>query len=720
MEFVKLEIENFNIHKKVEINFDFTTALIIGAKDNDEKNSNGTGKSTIFKAIVFALFGKHNKKSIDKIIKKNENKCTVCLEFIIDSVHYRVERSRNRKNKSSELLLFIKKDNEFVAIDGVRTSETDKYLSEILKINYSAFAHSNLFSQGDLFGLASAKDSKARFQVLEEVLILKEYSEIEAYIKKNYIPSLNKEITIAQTQVNTLSSSVDDLTSLESKLESNLSTLTKVQDKKSSLEISVLSFKKELEILEKTIVNNNDQEILNKIKSLEETKTSRITSLNKNKQILLDKKENQAKFIKSLEDLQLKKNNLEKEQSKLIAEPVENKEKIKENLEKQREKELQITKSIAVTQSKIKTLQQPLPQDKVCSQCKQEITDEYKSQHLTNCQQQIVLLKESLNEDESKLNKIKEKCTELKNTLVKIGEHSSKLLQIQNKLSIINNEIVSSDNGLKQSKKDVEFFESEIKTSQSKIEALISEQETYKKSISDSPDFNFSKIEQTRQNLLIEEEKLSNIINVLNNGNTSIAIVKNKILTAKENIVKYNQLKKELKDKEYNLSLYQEASLIFGQYIPKAITINVINDLNIFVSEKVSKIRPGFEVIFILEKDKNNEDTFDILYKVDGIEFDWDDLSGAEQFMITLCFKLSLSKIIQNNFGVDIKLFCFDEIDQGLDAISLNYFYIIVKELEKQAKVMIISHRDGLKDRFKSFITIVNKGKDEGSFAEQN
>ncbi len=92
---IRLIIENYQIHKKSEIDFTkFDSALIIGTKKNNDAKSNGVGKSTILDAIEYAMFGTHQKRILDNIIRKGETKAVVIFEFLKDGIHYKIQRTR--------------------------------------------------------------------------------------------------------------------------------------------------------------------------------------------------------------------------------------------------------------------------------------------------------------------------------------------------------------------------------------------------------------------------------------------------------------------------------------------------------------------------------------------------------------------------------------------------------------------------------------------------
>ena len=101
-----LELFDFCGHSHSAIDFDsFTTALIIGKKNGNEKISNGVGKSTIFNAIKYVLFNEVDFSTLEKVIRHGCDSCKVSCVIEADGTRYKIERSKSRKT-SSDLRLF--------------------------------------------------------------------------------------------------------------------------------------------------------------------------------------------------------------------------------------------------------------------------------------------------------------------------------------------------------------------------------------------------------------------------------------------------------------------------------------------------------------------------------------------------------------------------------------------------------------------------------------
>lgn len=97
MKLLKLFIENFCCFSKTFLDFnDIKSALIIGKVINNDLYSNGVGKTTIFKAIEYALFNQSD-TSLDKIIQDDKDSCQIILDVEEDSIVYRIIRLEIKK-----------------------------------------------------------------------------------------------------------------------------------------------------------------------------------------------------------------------------------------------------------------------------------------------------------------------------------------------------------------------------------------------------------------------------------------------------------------------------------------------------------------------------------------------------------------------------------------------------------------------------------------------
>ena len=136
-----IKMHNFKSHANTKITFDEGIIAIIG--------ENGSGKSSIFEAVFFALFGdKALKKmglSYDAIITKGKKVMSVELEFKVNGIKYKVVREYNGKSSAK-----LYRNNELYA----RTvNEVNKAIVEILGVDRDMFLNSIYIKQGEIANL---------------------------------------------------------------------------------------------------------------------------------------------------------------------------------------------------------------------------------------------------------------------------------------------------------------------------------------------------------------------------------------------------------------------------------------------------------------------------------------------------------------------------------------------------------------------------------------
>lgn len=133
--FKSLHIENFMSIGEVDINFESLTGFntIIGENNmiQDNAKSNGSGKSSIFEALVWCLTGDTIRGNKDVVNHNTDGGTKVSLVFDCNSSTYEVERYKNHSKFKTNLI--IKVNGEDKSGKGIRDSEKilENYLPEV-------------------------------------------------------------------------------------------------------------------------------------------------------------------------------------------------------------------------------------------------------------------------------------------------------------------------------------------------------------------------------------------------------------------------------------------------------------------------------------------------------------------------------------------------------------------------------------------------------------
>lgn len=122
--FKRIKFSNFFSFKYADI--DLTNrgyTIVKGVNNNpiDNSQSNGSGKSSIWEAISYALIGTTIRGVKDVVNNKGDDGTIVELEFDIDKDHYRVCRYKDTKEFKTDLKIYI--NGEDKSGKGIRDSE---------------------------------------------------------------------------------------------------------------------------------------------------------------------------------------------------------------------------------------------------------------------------------------------------------------------------------------------------------------------------------------------------------------------------------------------------------------------------------------------------------------------------------------------------------------------------------------------------------------------
>ena len=715
---IRLYIKNFLCHNNSFIDFTtFDSALIVGVACNSDLYSNGVGKSTIFKAIEYVLFNQSD-VVLDSIVRDDTNLCQVVFDFIEGNDEFRIIRSKVRKGTSDLMLLkrspipnptyhddlhepiIPDKNNKYwIDVSGRRAGDTEKELFKLIKINYKSFCSTVHFIQNDFSGLATATAEK-RKGILKESLNLGIYSKLEKAAKEKssaLLKEIEKQkilyenigdpallIEDIKLRLLDLSSSIniknDELQSINSEYETHLLIYNNLINEHLLMQKSFSSsLDKESSIL---------KEILKLEASIEDYKSKR------NKII--------ASVRTQLEDIKNHKNIILQ-----LSSDFTQIESLNNLLISLKEQIAVINSEIKNNQLKLNELNIPVPDDDFCKHCRQKLTEEHKN----ICKLKI---EEEKSDCKSKINELGLKL----NLLTKeVNSNELKLKDIQSAQNKIKNHeqlIISFEKDIEQKKSIcaeylliIDKFKDQLS---SKTEELnLVKEELKKSSIEES--INLKSIIDNKKielNLLLSNKKSVNqSLLSLNNNN---AVLKNDL---DKKILDLN-LRSELSillaklNEEY--SIYPSVLQAFSSTgIPNLIIQNVLDDLQNEANLLLSQLKPGLQLVFLIEKTKGDgtqDDTLDIQYMIHGKTRSFNQLSGAMKLAVTFSLKLGLSFLLQKMMGTDIRFLLLDEIDQSLDKASVDSFADIIKFFQKDYNVLVITHNDRLKDKFKNIILV--------------
>ncbi len=239
-----LELTNFKKYTHKTFAFEEGLIGIIG--------KNGSGKSTIFEAILFALYGELRNKGSKELIRNSnvsdKEVVSVTLQFEFDGATYKVMREFRGKNLVANGKLY---KNEELISSGVK--EVTNTISKLTKMNKDAFIHTLFASQKELTSLSNLKPEE-RKKMIRRLLGLEKIDAVETMlIEKSR--ELKREITafaevlLAKEEVVQKEELIKTHKGVKETIDTQIVTKSKELE---TLKLQEIAGKKELETLQKT------------------------------------------------------------------------------------------------------------------------------------------------------------------------------------------------------------------------------------------------------------------------------------------------------------------------------------------------------------------------------------------------------------------------------------------------------------------------------------
>jgi len=642
-------------------------------------NRNGTGKTTLFYAIMFCLFNKTPKTPISLINDQLNpiEEAYVQVTIRVNGIRWRVKRKIIPKKNEDSAQIRVEVYEEINGKEEPKHLEsrpqTDSQLLRPMLGDDKTFLITTLASQKNSSEFVD-KTNSDRLDLVIKFLGISIYDEKHSLV--------NDELKMEEVKYNNLLTEFEKIKTKEElnkeikEFEIQKKDLIKQEEenniKLKEYEVELKGVKEELKGLALTTVVDETEEELeeNKIKIEEEIEEVEIeiTNLNLEKS-KLDKKVLTFEELKTQDILSwrpdLKKINDEKFKSKL-----------KENEVNEIHKEIKnINKKVEEEKSKL-TLE-------FCPTCNQKWQE---------------VDKESV---ELKVNEFKEEIKEKENEIVLLEKEFEKIEDEVESLESINLQIESlktlvenNTNSLKDNNSNLNDLKNKLKAVENNITSLKLNKNIIK----------------LRNSLTDKEETLVENVDalkvVISETKQELTNVNKSITDLEESILEYNKKYDKVKEKENlvnNLKIYKKAMhrtgiplLILNNFIP------LINrELSIYLADLFD-----FNVEFQL-----NDNNLEVSYYYESLNIlskrDVERACGMEGTIINLAIRSALTKV---SLLPKPSLLLLDEIFSMLDANHLDKMKELLLRLKEEFdNIIIISHLEELKDLPEYYIKLENK-----------
>lgn len=690
-----LRLKNFRKFKDSLIEFPDGVTGVVGL--------NGAGKSTIFEAIAWVLYGPvAARTSADQIKRENaehSDPCRVELGFIFGDDKYRVVREMSGKSLATSASATI---NGKLVANGAEI--VSKFIQKKLGMDFKSFYTSIFAKQKELNALSSMNASERRPLILRMLGI----DALDDIIKEIKFDKRNKDAVIYrlgqdlvdkngrnktdvyQNEIKNLEQKKDDLDLLLKKSTENITIAKKEAE---ALEKRYANAKKECEKIQKNKEKLTEKKTLfeNKEKLREEIK--QLQSKIKDRQQSIEKQQKKNEAFKNLEaEIKTTESNLSKAEdaTETIIKKIEQKKTLIKSIEE----------AVTDIDSKRKKIEK-IGSDAKCPTCERVLGDQYtaliqkfdeeKQKKDKEKESFLKTLKTEQNEYE-RLSREQRALQKKRNYLqTQLREKERIDTTIKNVLTEINREEKEIEDKEKQLMKigKVEFNLNEYESVKRRVETLRNELGSSLKTFQEKKD----RLNEAKIDLVKKESDKKSVLQEIKN--------------LQQKIKELEEFKKRIKEEKKNvqhLSMLNEIMSSFRTYLISQIRPT----LSLYASELFDQLTDG--KYSEIELDEN----YNLIVYDNGVPHNIERFSGGEEDLANLCIRLAISEVITEKAGSVFNFIILDEIFGSQDNIrKQNIIKALSSFSSKFRQIFLITHIEEIKNFMENAITVLEEENGE-------
>jgi len=684
-----LTLRNFRKFKNATIEFPDGVTGVVGL--------NGAGKSTIFEAIAWVLYGSVAARTSSDEIKRQDaeasDPCRIELEFVFENNNYRVIREMTGKSLTASATATV---NGKIAATSAET--VSKYIQKKLGMDFKSFFTSIFAKQKELNTLSSMNASERRPLILRMLGI----DSLDEVIKEIKSDKKNKDLLIEKLGSDLIDDSGHDkidiykveIKNLEKEKSNNESLIKKSKEK-------IFFFKKGLGKLEKDCENTKKEYEKIQIKK-EKLAGKKILFENKEKladelKILKNKISEREKTIigqkKKLSSFSKLDNDLKSSEKRLD----ELDKKIKDYIKKIEQKntiENRIKQDIKNVNSKKEKIEKIGPNAK-CPTCERVLADQYNTliskflDEVSNKEKEIEKLKKEIKTVEEEKNRFSREEIALQKKQNYLQDQSREKERIETTIKNIHDEI-------KQEKNELENKEKKFK----EFKLIDFDRKEYETVIKQVGKF-YSKYQQTIKKRDDKKDEINSLNLELERKESDKKLILQKVDNFKEKITNLEKAKKKIKEEKIvtqHLGMLNEVMTDFRTHLISRIRPTLSN----YSSDFFERLTDG--KYHQLELDEN----YNLLIYDNGQAYSIERFSGGEEDLANLCLRLAISEVITERAGGVFNFIILDEIFGSQDYIRRHNIMKALNLLSsKFRQIFLITHVDDVKDDMENVISVI-------------
>jgi DNA repair protein SbcC/Rad50 len=692
-----LTLKNFRKFKNATIDFPDGVTGVVGL--------NGAGKSTIFEAVAWVLYGPvAARTAADQIKTKDSSKtdpCRVELEFIFENDNYRV--IREMKGKSLTIQATATMNGKVAATSA---ESVTRFIQKKLGMDFKSFFTSIFARQKELNALSSMNASERRPLILRMLGI----DSLDDVIKELRSDIKNKEGLIKKLSEGIL----DENKKNKDEMYKEQIMKYEQEKQKTNKEIKSLSEKtekekKELEQLKKKVEQNKKEyEKINKekerqieLKNVFENKKKLEGETENLKDKILQRNKVMGVESEKIEKFKNVKNDLGSVEKKLDETNKKVEIFIKE-IQKRKTLSERIQRDIAEIKNKKEKIEKIGPTAE-CPTCERVLSDQYdflvksfEKDIKAKMDEKEKHIKEVKEQEEKKEISIREK-TALEKRYNYLQKEIREKERIASSLKHINTE-------LKNEKQLLDKKELILK----KIGRIDFDEKIFEKTKKLVKDY-YQKYESLQKLLSDKKEVISNLKLELERKNNTIKLNEYEIKNLKEKIEQIEQIKKQIKESKNEARYLLALSDIMSDFRTFLIS-RIRPTLSSYASDFFNRLTNGkYPEIELDEK-------YDLLVCDSGELYNINRFSGGEEDLANLCLRLAISEVITERAGGIFNFIILDEIFGSQDYLRRQNIMKALNGLSsKFRQIFLITHIEDVKNDMENIIYVTENEENVSS-----
>lgn len=704
---VKLSLRNFMCYREGVLSFEGLHVVCLCG-------DNGNGKSALLDAMTWALWGKARAKTDDELIHLGKTEMEVEFEFALGPERYRVIRKRTkpRVNRPGRPLLDLQIATDrqgFRSIAGNSIRETERKITEILRMDYDTFVNSAFLLQGraDEF---STSEPYRRKEVLANILGLSLYDRLEERAK-DYARQMERAKKDLENEIRGIDEELVDKGEYDAQLREVGEALAELEKEVKGQESRVNSLVRQKNELD--VKREQREEIEARIKQAQETVISFEGQVREHRQRV-------ERFEKVLDGYQ---EELAKTHARL-GELV----KLEGGLAGKREEAQRISNQIHLLTSTNASLKEEMrglkgkldmlsQEEAKCPLCGTELGVEGRESIMANYEAQGQEKKESFraNEGEARrlegeLNALKRDISELEGTI-----REGRALWERREETLEKNH-AEAESSLPKEREALDRAGEALERWRSALEADIQRREALEKELSGLPELEASL--STAQNALDE------LVRRQAHGRQMLGAIQEKLqrcaLLGQTRAEKRARLGQVSKENE----LYDELAAAFSKKGIQALIIETaIPEIEEEANRMLARMTDNRMSVKmetqreLKTKEGKLVETLDINIGDELGTRRYEMYSGGEAFRIDFALRIALSKLLARRAGAPLPTLIIDEGFGSQDSSGREKLVEAINSIQGDfEKIMVVTHIEELKDAFPVRIEVTKTA--EGSMIE--